>query len=552
MLRITDHGSRRDLARRALQLLLAAGVLALPGGAFQAAPVDVSPSALPRVALVIGNSRYKEAPLKNPGNDAAAIAEQLKRMGFTVDLQLDAGRKQMTDAFHSFGASLAKSKGVGLFYFAGHGAQLGWRNYLVPVDAAIGSVAEMQTQAVDVYQLLEDLIRARNAMNIIILDACRDNPFGTQVALEQKGLSQLDAPPGTLLAYATAPGNVAADGTGANGLYTGFLLKEIQVKQAKIEDVFKRVRLNVRLASKGQQIPWESTSLEGDFYFQPPAAGTQLAREEIERQFEEELSLWMKIGADKDIAALENYLRRYPSGKFSEVAQFRLDRLLAQQGEKPVQVAAVVASPQRPYTLGTQRADTAFSVGDRYVYSRADLLNRDPAGEFTETVTEITDTEVIYNRGRRITDLLGNDVLARDGTQLSPSQIFIPEYSIGKKWTTRFHIIRGDKQLEKNDSRTHKRRPARPREREDDVEITLKVTGKETIKVPAGTFEAYRVEGRGAVAGTGGTWEYVYWIAPERARRVLAMEFTKRNARNAINSASRVELISYRQHRGRS
>ena len=113
-------------------------------------------------------------------------------------------------------------------------------------------------------------------MNIIILDACRDNPFGKKLPTEQKGLSQFDAPPNSLLCYATAPGNVASDGGGTNGLFTENLLREMRNPEAKIEDVFKRVRLKVRLASKGQQIPWESTSLEEDFYFN--AAGINPAQ----------------------------------------------------------------------------------------------------------------------------------------------------------------------------------------------------------------------------------------------------------------------------------
>ena len=561
--------------RRALQFLLVACLLALPGQAFNAATDGVSTvNTLPRVALVIGNSRYKGAPLKNPANDAAAIAGQLKQMGFTVNLQLDAGRKQMLDAIQAFGASLARTKGVGLFYFAGHGAQLGWRNYLIPVDATVATVAEMQAQAVDVYQLVDDLIRARNPMNIIILDACRDSPFGTQVALEQKGLSQLDAPAGTLLAYATAPGNVAADGTGSNGLYTEFLLKEMQVRQAKIEDVFKRVRLNVRRSSNGQQIPWESTSLEEDFYFIPPQQGRQVAQEDLERQFEEELQLWIKIGASKDVAALDDYLRRYPSGKFSEVAQFRLDRLLAQQGEKPMQVAAVatalppavapapdvssapksvvpparVAGGPNPYTKGTARADTGFRIGDTYTYNRMDAGSSAQQSEFRETVTEITDTEVIYNRGRRITDLLGNDVLDRGGRQFSPSQIFIAEYSVGKKWTTRFHMIRASEQGGGGGGKG-RRRAAAKHEREDDVEINFRVVGKESITVPAGTFDAYRVEGEGYLSNRGASWSYVYWIAPSQARRVVAMERHVRSPKGRTSASDRYELTSYRQNK---
>src|ERR1044071_9863286 len=176
--------------------------------------------ALPKVALVLGNSRYKEAPLKNPANDAKAIGEALKTMGFSVALKLDAGRVEMAAAADAYVQELAKKKAVGLFYYAGHGIQLAWRNYMLPVDADIDTAADIQKQAVEVNSLLEGIKRARNALNVIILDACRDNPFGSLKGVDQKGLSQMDAPESTLLAYATSPGNVASDGEGEHGLYT--------------------------------------------------------------------------------------------------------------------------------------------------------------------------------------------------------------------------------------------------------------------------------------------------------------------------------------------
>ena len=332
-------GSRRRWMKQAGALASSAALpLWIPGSSAQT-PSAVS--ALPRAALIIGNTRYSEAPLRNPVNDAKAIAGELQRLGFNVNLQLDAGRAQMAGAIQSFGAELAKSKGVGLFYYAGHGAQLAWRNYLIPVDATIEKLEDMREKTVELKSLLDGLIRAGNPMSVIILDACRDNPFGTKVPMEQKGLSQFDAPPGSLLAYSTSPGHTAADGEGTNGLYTENLLRELEAPETKIEDVFKRVRLAVRRRSQGLQIPWESTSLEEDFYFRPPKQLKKLSDEELEKQFEEELATWEKIKDAKDPAPLEDYLRRYPSGKFSELAQFRLNRLLAKR-ESTVQ--AVVAT----------------------------------------------------------------------------------------------------------------------------------------------------------------------------------------------------------------
>jgi hypothetical protein len=527
-------------------------------------------NALSRTALVIGNSRYKETPLRNPANDASAIAAQLKELKFSVTLQLDARRQDMIEAIRAYGASLAQSKAVGLFYYAGHGAQLAWRNYLIPVDAAVSTTEEMLAQAVDLNALLDDLIRARNAMNIIILDACRDNPFGSQVALTQHGLSQLDAPVGTLLAYATSPGNVAADGAGENGLYTGFLLKEMQARDAKIEDVFKRVRLNVRRLSKGQQIPWESTSLEQDFYFFPAVAARKLSPEEQEQQFEQELEIWQRIRTSTDPAPLEDYLRRFPSGKFSELAQFRLDRLLAKQDGKPaadrhaarpalqpygfVRVAASepirVAVPSvNPYTKGTAGADVEYQVGDSYTYARQDAFSKVEEARFEERVTEVTDFEVTFNRGRRVTDLLGNDIIGRGGAEFSPSQIFVYEYRLGKHWATRFHVIRPQEGRGGGGRKNGKRQM----DREDDIEIEFRVVGKESITVPAGTFDAFRVEGNGFAVRSAIVQNYNYWVAPDRVRRVLAIErifYATASRHSSAKRAERFELVAYRQQGG--
>ena len=248
-------------------ILKTAGILAgtslIPSGFLEAAKgIDA-----PRIALIIGNSKYPDSPLTNPFNDANAMGKELKVLGFDTQVLLDSNLKDLGAAIQAYSARISKSKAVGLFYYAGHGVQLAWRNYLVPVDANIDRVDDIPKRTFELNNMLQALNKAQNPMNIIILDACRDNPFGKNLPTEQKGLSQFDAPNNSLLCYATAPGNVASDGAGVNGLFTENLLREMRDPDAKIEDVFKRVRLKVRLASKGQQIPWESTSLEEDFYF---------------------------------------------------------------------------------------------------------------------------------------------------------------------------------------------------------------------------------------------------------------------------------------------
>lgn len=226
----------------------------------------------PRFALVVGNAGYSGAPLANAANDATAVAKVLERAGFKVDLKLNANQRQMQEAISNLGQRLSR-EGIGLFYYAGHGVQIRGRNYLLPVGVEIRREADVPTLGVDVQQLLDRMGSARNRMNVVILDACRDNPFSGDGKAGSGGLSQLDAPTGSLIAFATAPGSVASDGKGVNGLYTQHLLANIERPGTTIEEVFKRVRLGVRLDSSGRQIPWESTSLEAEFSFFPDMVG---------------------------------------------------------------------------------------------------------------------------------------------------------------------------------------------------------------------------------------------------------------------------------------
>ena len=253
--------SRRQLLKKLTAIF---GASLIPSTFFAASNKGID---APRIALIIGNSKYPDSPLINPVNDATAMGKELTLLGFNSQILLNSNLNELVTAVENYSDQIAKSKAVCLFYYAGHGVQLGWRNYLVPVDANIDRVDEIPQKTFELNTMLISLGKAKNPMNIIILDACRDNPFGKKLPPEQKGLSQFDAPPNSLLCYSTAPGNVASDGDGVNGLFTENLLREMRNPEAKIEDVFKRVRLRVRLASKGQQIPWESTSLEDDFYF---------------------------------------------------------------------------------------------------------------------------------------------------------------------------------------------------------------------------------------------------------------------------------------------
>lgn len=232
-------------------------------------PVAVAPAlSEQRIALLIGNGKYGSAPLTNPVNDVRAMAKVLVATGFKVIVVENAGKKEMQSALRDFGDAI-RNGGVGLFYYAGHGMQIKGRNFLIPIDASMEREDEVAYSSVDASQVLDKMEAAKNRLNIVILDACRNNPFGRGSRSVESGLAQMDAPVGTLIAFSTAPGSVASDGAGQNGLYTQHLLEAIKLPGAKIEDVFKQVRASVRKDSGGKQIPWENTSLEGDFIFTP-------------------------------------------------------------------------------------------------------------------------------------------------------------------------------------------------------------------------------------------------------------------------------------------
>ena len=222
-----------------------------------------------RIALIIGNSEYNEAPLRNPVNDANLMSKELKKLEFEVTSIKNGSQNQLKDAISQFGETLAKDKNtVGLFYYAGHGIQIKGKNYLVPVDAKITKEPDVEVYCVDLDGLLANLEYSGNNLNIIILDACRNNPYSRSFRSGAgPGLASVNAPVGTIIAYATAPGSVAADGEGSNGLYTQEFVKILSIPNMKIEDVFKKVRTQVKTISKGTQIPWENSSIEGDFYF---------------------------------------------------------------------------------------------------------------------------------------------------------------------------------------------------------------------------------------------------------------------------------------------
>ena len=233
-----------------------------------------------RLALLIGNSAYTHGGnLKNPVNDVRDMKSALEGLGFRVIKYENCTQRAMKEAIDDFGEEL-RGYEVGLFFYAGHGVQVGGENYLIPVDAKLQSEKVVEYDCVRADRVLAMMEGAGSKTNIVILDACRDNPFerSWRRGGAARGLAVMNAPSGALIAYATAPGRTALDGAGRNGVYTAALLDHVKTGGITIEQMFKRVRVTVEDRTNKAQTPWESTSLRGDFYFL--AGGTPVARVE--------------------------------------------------------------------------------------------------------------------------------------------------------------------------------------------------------------------------------------------------------------------------------
>lgn len=291
-----------------------------------------------RTALVIGNSNYADGRLKNPVNDATDIAAALKGLGFTVTLKKDANLREMKDEIDNFGDSLRRG-GVGLFFFAGHGIQLGGINYLIPVRAHISNEKMVEHEAFDVNRLLSTLDNAGNSVNIVMLDACRDNPITRSFRSAGRGLAIISRqPPGTLISFSTGANQVAADGDGRNSPYTAALLQHMKTPGLPVEQVFKRVRNKVVEKTRGRQEPAEYTMLREDFYFIPqssklnnlsdvPSYKTKEVPDSNAEASANDHTFWNSVKDSKNPDELKAYLEQFPSGIFAPLAHARLKAL---------------------------------------------------------------------------------------------------------------------------------------------------------------------------------------------------------------------------------
>lgn len=478
-----------------------AAALALCAFAVSAqAPGDV------RIALVIGNAAYASAPLVNPANDAKAMAGALRGLGFTVIEVRDGSRAQMADAVATVRDSLRGKQGVGMLYYAGHGLQMDARNYMVPVDAKLGKAGDVAAQTVDVNSVIDAFKAAGNRMNIVVLDACRDNPFGGITS--GKGLAPLDAPAGTFLAYATAPGNVAGDGDAksGNGLYTQYLLEELKKPQASIENVFKRVRYGVRKASGGRQIPWESTSLEDDFQFNSGriVAAAKPTAQQIQSSFSQEKADWERIAASTSVDDFYAFLQKYPNGTISEAAHARLNFL-----QKPVLKVQEQGGGDQSYFTAKYRMGDLFE-------QRTTMRGIDGVPPMT-VVHQVVKAEpdrievmLKYPSTPGVPDTLqvmdGSAGLKSVGdiSTYDPPQYMVPGglLQVGKTWTSAYQVT----------FKPSMNIPPRMMTAEG------RVAARERITVAAGTFDTYRLEVGGRAVDSRGEQPaaaVVVWMAPD-------------------------------------
>ena len=312
-----------------------------------------------RVALIIGNSSYPEAPLSNPANDASDLADALEKKGFDVLVREDVGERGLKEAVDLFSKHLKKG-GVGLFFFAGHGTQLiNGENQLIPVDATFQKPEDILTKSVSAEHILDLMSNAGNRINIVILDACRNNPFDNKVSPTNHGLVAMTVRgSGTFISYATAPGSTASDGASHNGLFTQHLLKSLDEPGSDIEKVFARVRKGVYGDSNGAQLPSTFSSLVDNFYFdqneeiseanKPPVTNSpvniqQNPVESISDQSydpAEEQKAWEKIKDSKELNDYKEYLNHFGASKNANFARFRFELLGGKfENEAPANVS---------------------------------------------------------------------------------------------------------------------------------------------------------------------------------------------------------------------
>lgn len=566
------------------------------GGWLAADSIHAQPSVSKRIALVVGNAQYQSvAALKNPGTDAGDVADSLRRLGFEVTLAQDAGRDMFNRKVAEFAQRSLGDVEMAVFYFAGHAVQLDWANYLLPVDIRVTKPEDIRSQGVALTEVIGQIKRAGARNALIIVDACRDNPF-RGIALP-KGLAQMDAPAGTYIAYATAPGSVARDGEGdsANGLYTRYLLREMRVP-AKIEDMFKRVRTQVRQSSTNQQIPWDSSSLEQDIAlndgrtFRFELAHLQQEHERWQKAVDEaskkvDSSSARQSGAtDKDAVALRKDMAAAVD-KLKE-AQIALDRLKAIERVPAAMDSEVRFQQELTAWSAVQRSQ---SVNDYYEY-----LKVYPSGLFAEQVKLMLEKQLVKERysqadARQMQSLTPVGEVFRPGdnyvlrtTDMMTGKTHRYTVSVDRIDQGKVHLLTNAKnpEIRTLDGAVESTRstdgvwafdPPRLDVPADGFVVGKKWVGRtlqtkvdkgtqtwrddeirveayETVTLPAGVFKAYRLVMR-SMLENGYSVRRTYWMEPGWGYPIkLIREVRKKN--NELSLHQVVELVERQKGRG--
>jgi formylglycine-generating enzyme required for sulfatase activity len=402
-----------------------------------------------RAALIIGNATYQSSPLANPANDANDMASLLKKLGFHVTKLTNASRRDMEEAINDFGRRLRKG-GTGLFYFAGHGVQIEGINYLVPIGSRIETEGDVNFEAVNANRVLSKMQDAGNPLNMVFLDACRNNPFARMFRSAQQGLAPMDAPKGSLVAFATAPGDTAADGRGRNGVFTKHLLRHIPQAGLEIGPMMRQVRAGVQADTGEKQTPFEVSSLTGSFYFntasgapstptlpppsvtlppQPPGATTS-GIGDYEAVLEKRQAAMDKWTAWQDVMASEfekaetlcqkpllrpmekadiwgRFLANYGDGNpYSDRDEVLRERAQNEQSKWASQKGQMLAMGSRPKTTGNKLFTN--SIGMNFVYIEPGTFNmgspsNEPGRYGGETQYRVTLTRGYYVQATEVT-----------------------------------------------------------------------------------------------------------------------------------------------------
>jgi hypothetical protein len=524
-----------------------------------------------RVALVIGNASYKFDPLDNPVNDARLVAKSLREAKFQVLLYENLGRAGMVQALREFGDKL-NDQTIAVLYYAGHGVQLRDRNYLIPVDAQIRSEDEIPISGMDVSFFLNRMADARSRINIVILDACRNNPFAGRGGPAARGLAQMDAPVGTLLAFATAPGKLAPDNVGppGNSLYTSQLAKHLMTPGLPVELMFKRVREAVVQSTDALQVPWESSSLQGEFAFVP--GPTNLAGGNAEQEAAGEIAFWNSIQNSTRGEEYRAYLRQYPNGRFVSLAQARVAAFTPTPAAAPAVTApqpapgpsTVVppvassggasaqagASAPAPATTGAAPATTAAVPAGAVVASAA-VSSLPRAGDtwryrikdqfrlgdlfLTATVDEVTPAGVAETWTTTSDDKLRTTLVPlRPGFNTLPGWLLTPpEFS---PYLQASGLLGPGQKIADQQRKLDK----------GTVALRVSIDGEEDVVVPAGRFRTQRVTLRAPAprGARGVTAEHVVWYAPAVKRMVRYSVSTR--VGNSQQEDTLFELMEYR------